>query len=259
MKARCSITEACLSFARQHLLCCPLFRRQVPFSVLTGELSPSGRGWHDGTTATPAPPDEATTTTTPRDGHGPSPASGAGPGLGAALLDRGVASTPAGDGELRASAMQLDLTGAGGLAGSPMPDGDGPPPGDTDHLAYVHSSLLYTRTHTHTLMLPTPTQRLPGTLALSLLLAFTVPSSPHCLFLAPWPSLYHPHPSHTDSRRGTTPGWGWTAMQMADKETQQRLKEDDPDYIDLMHIPPAQAMLVKIVYVAELAFARPYV
>ena len=46
-------------------------------------------------------------------------------------------------------------------------------------------------------------------------------------------------------------------MQMADKETQQRLKEDDPDYIDLMHIPPAQAMLVKIVYVAELAFTPP--
>ena len=38
-------------------------------------------------------------------------------------------------------------------------------------------------------------------------------------------------------------------MQVVDKEVQQKLKEDDPNYIDLAHIPTAQAMLVKIVYV----------
>ena len=50
-------------------------------------------------------------------------------------------------------------------------------------------------------------------------------------------------------RKHTLPGWGWTAMQVADKEVQHKIQEDNPNYIDIIHVPPAQSMLRRIVYV----------
>jgi hypothetical protein len=38
-------------------------------------------------------------------------------------------------------------------------------------------------------------------------------------------------------------------MQITDQEVVQKVLEDDPDYIDPLHIPAAEAMVLRLVYV----------